>query len=156
MGGGGDSHQDGGLHLGETGHHAQGGHDLIEAAPDEVTIILDDGTVPPPPPPAPDSSPLHDYLQFADTHPQVGTGETADHAGSSPVDDYLAAAGVDPATVTSDPAADLPPTEVLLDTAHAGDGSTAPHDTALDDAALAAIPPDTLDQPHDDPQHHGV
>ncbi len=32
------------------------------------------------------------------------------------------------------------------------DDGTAP----TDDAALAAIPPDTLDQPQDDPQHHGV
>jgi hypothetical protein len=100
------------------------------------------------------SSPLGNYLQFADTTQVVGAGGAA-ITTASPLDDYLAAAGVDRAAVTMD-APDLPPTEFLVDVAHAADGGVVPDQTVVDDAALAAVPVEMQHQPQDDPQHHGA
>ena len=75
--------------------------------------------------------------------------------GSSPLADYLAAAGVDPAMLATD-AAGLPPTEVLLDAAHAADVGVVQKEGAIDDAALAAMPAEVPQQPEDGTQHHGV
>jgi hypothetical protein len=112
----------------------------------------------PPPAPAPDASPVHDYLQFADSSQEAGTGGAAHDAASSPLSDYLSAAGVDAHAVHTDAPA-LPPTEVLLD-AVAVDGQngpdSAPDDLALDHAAAAAAV-EVIDTTHEQAQpHHGV
>jgi hypothetical protein len=100
-------------------------------------------------------TPLQDYLQFAAPSPEVGADGTADATTGSPVDDYLAAAGVDPAAVAID-MPDLPPTEVLIDSSATHDATTTDHGTVIDDAALATVLPDSLEQPPEDTQHHGV
>ena len=137
---------------------AEAGHDAAEQVQtyDGADLVMAPNPMPAPEP-DPALSPLDDYLQYADTSAQdVGADGTADGATTSPLDDYLAAAGVDAGTAKT-PDADLPPTEVLIDLAHPVDPAAAPaDDTVVDDTAQVVIPPDTLDQPQDDQQQHGV
>jgi hypothetical protein len=105
--------------------------------------------------PAPESSPLQEYLAFADlSAAPVGHGGAGIDA-QSPVSDYLDAAGIAPDTVTQETPA-LPPTELMVEPAEGAAGPDT--DGQTHDAAVEVIPLDVPDAPqHEDPQHyHGV
>lgn len=137
------------------GHGAErdDGVNLIDAPAEDVTLGFGADGAPPPPPPADDT--LHDYLQFADTTGHLDAGLAAQTNTLSPLDDYLHAAGISPDAVTFNNV-DLPPTEVLIDLAHPVDHAAPADHATIDDAALAALPPEAVGQPPEDTQHHGV
>jgi hypothetical protein len=105
--------------------------------------------------PVPESSPLQEYLGFADQSAvPVGYGGAGIDA-QSPVSDYLDAAGIAPDTVTQETPA-LPPTELMVEPAEGAAGPDT--DGQTHDAAVEVIPLDVPDAPqHEDAQHyHGV